>query len=182
MQITAATPADAAELAAIYGYHVVHGTGSYEFAPPDAAEMAARLARIQAAGWPWLVARDDDGAVLGYAYLSQFRDRPAYRYVAENSIYVRHDRHGQGTGKALMAALLVAAEQCGFRQMIAVIGGAGPASMALHAAMGFTLAGRLHAMGRKHGQWLDNVYMQRAIGPGSQTPPAGEPDRDYEPS
>lgn len=137
--------------------------------------MAGRLAKVTDASWPWLVARDDEGALLGYAYASQFRDRTAYRYACENSIYIRHDRRGEGIGKALLSALLVAAEACGFRQMLAVIGGAEPGSIGVHAACGFVHAGRMHALGRKHGQWLDNVYMQKALGEGASTPPPEEP-------
>lgn len=175
MQFRPATPADVAEITAIYGHHVLHGTASYEIDPPNKAGMAARLARIQGAGWPWLVAASSDGELLGYAYASQFRDRAAYRFVCENSIYVRHNRRGQGVGKALLSALIEAATACGFRQMIAVIGGAEPASIALHAALGFSPAGRLEAIGRKHGRWLDTVYMQLPLGPGSSVPPEQEP-------
>lgn len=176
MQIRPATPADVAGIAAIYAHHVRHGTASYEIDPPDDAEMAARLDKVQSAGWPWLVAEDADGALLGYAYVSQFRDRAAYRYACENSIYIRHDFRGQGVGKALLAALVGAARDCGFRQLIAVIGGAEPASIAMHAALGFAHAGRLQAIGRKQGRWLDNVYMQLPLGPGSTVPPEREPD------
>lgn len=148
---------------------------SFETEPPSLAEMQSRFAKIANSGWPWLVARDADGAVVGYAYASQFRDRPAYAFACENSIYIRHDWRGKGIGKTLLNALLGAAEQCGFRQMIAVIGGAQPASAALHAACGFALAGRMHAIGRKQGLWLDTLYMQRALGPGSSLPPGHEP-------
>jgi phosphinothricin acetyltransferase len=113
--------------------------------------------------------------VLGYAYASQFRDRPAYRFACENSVYVRADRHGEGIGKALMTQLIAAAEAAGFRQMIAVIAGAAPASAALHAACGFAEAGRMRSVGRKHGQWLDTLYMQRALGSGDAMPPLEEP-------
>lgn len=175
MQIEPARPADAPALCAIYAHHVLHGTASYETEPPDAAEIARRLARVCDAGWPWLVARGGDGAVLGYAYASQFRDRAAYRFCCEDSIYIRDDARGQGVGKALLIALLGAAEACGFRQMIAVIGGAEPASAALHAACGFVEAGRLRSIGRKHGRWLDTLYMQRALGAGDSAPPKEEP-------
>lgn len=171
MDIAPASPADLAAISAIYAHHVIHGTASYEYDPPGEAEMAARFERVRDAGWPWLVARDG-GEVLGYAYLTQFRDRAAYRFVCENSIYVRHDRRGEGIGAALLAALLPAAEACGFRQMIAVIGGAEPASAALHARLGFVEAGRLGAIGFKHGRWLDTLYMQRPLGAGSSTLPA----------
>jgi len=175
MRIAPATKADAAEIAAVYAHHVLHGTASYETVPPGATEMEGRLVRVLGSGWPWLVARDHAGAILGYAYASQFRDRAAYRFACENSIYIRHDRRGEGIGKALLAALIQAAQASDFRQMIAVIGGAEPASVALHAACGFVPAGRLHAIGRKHGAWLDTVYMQIALGQGDRAPPVEEP-------
>lgn len=175
MRIEPARPGDVPEITALYAHHVLHGTATYETVPPTEAEMAARLTKVADAGWPWLVARDPDGAVLGYAYASQFRDRAAYRFACENSIYIRHDRRGEGIGKALLLALLDAAQACGFRQMLAVIGGAEPGSIGVHAACGFVHAGRMHALGRKHGRWLDNVYMQIALGDGSSTPPPEEP-------
>jgi phosphinothricin acetyltransferase len=88
---------------------------------------------------------------------------------------VRHDRHGQGVGKALLAALVEAATACQFRQMIGVIAGGEPPSVGLHAALGFRHIGRLQSIGRKHGRWLDTVYMQLALGEGDATPPAIEP-------
>lgn len=170
-----ATLADAAEIAAIYGHHVLHGTASFETDPPTVDDMAERMSKVLTAGSPWLVARGADGAVLGYAYASQFRDRAAYRFAAENSIYIRHDLRGQGIGAALLAALVPACAAAGFRQLFAVIGGAEPASIALHARAGFAHAGRMRAIGRKHGRWLDTVYMQLALGPGDSTPPDEEP-------
>ncbi|MDE2560607.1 MAG: N-acetyltransferase [Sphingomonadales bacterium] len=175
MEITAATLADASAIADIYGHHVLHGTATFETVPPTNVEMAARLDKVLFGGWPWLVARDASGAVAGYAYAAPFRDRPAYRFTCENSIYIAHDRRGQGIGKALLAALLGGSQACGFRQMIAVIGGAEPASVALHAACGFVETGRMRAVGRKAGRWLDTLYMQRALGEGAGTPPAMEP-------
>ena len=175
ISIALAQAADAAELAAIYAHHVVHSIASFETVPPDAAEFSARLAKVQASGAPWLVARDAAGAMLGYAYASQFRDRAAYRFACEDSIYIRHDRRGEGIGKQLLAALIAAASACGFRQMIAVIGGGGPGSVGLHAALGFAPAGTLQSIGRKHGRWLDTVYMQLALSEGASTPPPEEP-------
>ena len=175
MQIRPAHADDCPAIADIYAHHVRHGTASYETEPPDAAEMTRRMDRVLGSGWPWLVAQGSDGVLLGYAYATQFRDRAAYRFVCEDSIYIRHDARGQGVGKALLAALLEACTAAGFRQMVAVIGGAEPASEALHASLGFTPAGRLFGIGRKHGRWLDTLYMQRALGPGSSEPPGFEP-------
>ncbi len=176
MDIANADLGDAAEIAAIYAHHVRHGTASYEVVPPDVDDMTQRMVKVIEAGWPWLVARDAQRIMLGYAYASQFRDRAAYSFACENSIYIRHDRRGEGIGKALLGALVEAAENAGFRQMIAVIGGGEPASVALHAAGGFAHAGTLHGIGRKHGRWLDTVYMQRALGTGDGTAPTKEPE------
>ncbi len=162
--IRPATPADNAAIAAIYAPQVLAGTASFETEAPDAAEMAARLARVQAKGWPWLV-WDAGGDLLGYAYASQFRDRAAYRATCENSIYVAADAARQGVGRALLTALCDAARAAGFREMIAVIGdGSGNhASVGLHRACGFAEAGKLTNVGQKFGRWLDVVYMQRSL-------------------
>jgi phosphinothricin acetyltransferase len=116
-----------------------------------------------------------DGTVIGYAYATQFRDRPAYRTTCENSIYLDPAHLGQGVGTLLLDALIDAATAAGFRQMIAVIGGAEPASVALHARAGFVETGRMLSVGRKHGRWLDTLYMQRRLGAGDSIPPEGEP-------
>ncbi|WP_423140914.1 GNAT family N-acetyltransferase [Parablastomonas sp. CN1-191] len=160
MRIEQATSGDAAAIAAIYAHHVLHGTATFETMPPGEAEMRVRLAKVLAACWPWLVARGEDGSVCGYAYAAQFRDRPAYRFACENSIYIAAERMGQGIGGTLLDALVGAARACGFRQMIAVIGGAEPASRALHARRGFEEVGRIRSVGFKHGRWLDTLYMQ----------------------
>jgi L-amino acid N-acyltransferase YncA len=164
-------PHDAPAIADIYAHHVLHGTATYETVPPSAAATREKIAHITAKGWPFLVACEGE-KVLGYCYATQFRDRPAYAYSCEDSIYVSVDHARRGIGRALLAALLASATEQGFRQMVAVIGGAEPASIALHAALGFEYAGRLPAMGWKAGRWLDSVYMQIALGDGSSTTPA----------
>ena len=161
---------DAAEIAAIYAQHVLHGTASYDTVPPSTDSMTGKIRWVLESHWPFLVA-EERGRIAGYAYATQFRDRAAYRWTAENSIYVHADCLGRGVGKALLLALLDRSVACGFRQMIAVIGGAEEASVRLHASCGFQEAGRLRAAGWKHGRWLDNLYMQKALGEGSGTPP-----------
>ena len=175
MIIRPARLTDAHEIAEIYAHHVLHGTATYELNPPGSAEMAQRMDKVLTSGWPWLVACNLSGAIMGYGYVAQFRDRAAYRFAGEDSIYIRENCRGQGAGKALLTALLPAAEAAGFRQMYAVIGGAEPASIALHAALGFEHAGILRGSGRKHGRWLDTVFMQAALGCGTATPPDKEP-------
>lgn len=174
--IAPASLADAAPIAAIYAHHVLHGTATFETVPPDVDEIAGRMRKVLDAGWPWLVAREGPGGeIVGYAYAAQYNPRAGYRFACEDSIYLRHDRLGQGLGKRLLAALLEACEAWGFRQMIAGIAGSEPASLALHARAGFVEVARLASVGRKHGQWLDVIYMQRALGTGDGTPPPEEP-------
>jgi L-amino acid N-acyltransferase YncA len=163
MQIRLARPADAAAIAAIYGHHVLNGTGTFEEEAPSVEDIAERLAKVQARGWPWLVA-ETDGQVIGYAYAAQFRDRAAYRFACENSIYVHPDHVGAGIGRALLDALLRASAEVGFQRMFAVIGDSGNVgSIRLHERADFTPAGQLDKAGFKFGRYLDVVFMQREI-------------------
>lgn len=166
--------ADAAALAAIYAPAVLHGTASFEIDPPDAVEMGRRRAALVDAGYPHLVA-ERAGRVLGYAYAGPYRPRPAYRLTVEDSIYVAPDAHGAGVGRALLAALVAASIARGYAQMIAVIGdSAQTPSIRLHEAFGFRLIGVAREVGFKHGRFLDQVLMQRALAP---RPSADEPRR-----
>ncbi|WP_237217805.1 GNAT family N-acetyltransferase [Falsiroseomonas oryziterrae] len=171
MPIRDATDADVPAITAIYAHHVLHGTGTFEEDPPDAAEMTERLARVRARGQPWLVA-EEDGQVVGYAYYSPFRDRSAYRHTAEDAIYVRDDVRGQGVGKALVQALLERAEVAGIRQMFALIGDSeNVGSIGLHVSLGFRQVGLMKSAGVKFGRWLDVVIMQKTLGEGDRTLP-----------
>lgn len=153
---------DAEEIAAIYAHHVINGTASFDYEPPPADFHLARIRRVATAGWPFLVA-EEDGQLLGYAYLTQFRDREGYRFTAEDSIYVRAAVMGRGVGTALLKALLSRGAHNGFRTVIAVVGGGEPGSVALHAKFGFREVGRLRAVGFKFDRWLDSVYMQAEL-------------------
>ena len=153
---------DAEAIAAIYAHHVLHGTASYEVDPPTVADTLAKIRRVTASGWPFLVA-EEGGDLAGYAYATQFRDRAAYRFTAEDSIYVHSERMGRGIGSALLEALMESCSARGFRMIIAVIGGAEPASIALHSKSGFREVGRLEKVGFKFGRWLDSLYMQREL-------------------
>ena len=166
-----ATPADLPAITAIYRDSVLNGTASYEITPPDQAEMAGRFEAIREKGYPYIAAGGEDGTLLGYAYASAFRTRPAYRWLVEDSIYLAPEARGLGIGKALLKELLARCEALGFRQMVAVIGGASAASVALHRGLGFELTGTLKGTGFKHGLWLDTVLMQIALGDGTETNP-----------
>ena len=172
VKVRDAGPADLPAITAIYGHHVLHGTGTFEEVPPTEADMAARIAKVQGQGCAWLVAEDERGEVLGYGYYAPFRERSAYRFTAEDSVYVRNDIRGQGVGKALVAELLAHAESKGIRQMVAVIGDSeNGGSIGLHISLGFRQAGVLKAVGMKFGQWVDVVQMQKALGEGEKTLP-----------
>jgi phosphinothricin acetyltransferase len=163
---------DSPAIAAIYAHHVLHGTGTFETEPPSAADMAARRQDVLARGLPWLVAEGDDGQLLGFAYCNWFKPRAAYRFSAEDSIYLHPEAAGRGLGRALLAELAAQAQAAGVRKLIAVIGDSGNAgSIGLHRALGFTPVGTIGACGWKFGRWLDIVLMEKPLGPGSATPP-----------
>jgi L-amino acid N-acyltransferase YncA len=164
---------DLPAIAAVYGHHVLHGTGTFETTPPTDADMAARRADVLAKGLPWLVA-EEGGRVLGYAYCQWFKPRPAYRFSAEDSIYLHPDAAGKGLGKQLLAELARQADAAGVRKLIAVIGdSANAGSIGVHRALGFTPVGTIASCGWKFGRWLDIVLMEKALGAGDATPPEG---------
>jgi len=168
-----ARESDLARVQAIYAHHVLHGFGSFEEQPPDLAELTKRYRGVVDAGLPYLVA-ELDGPVVGYAYASAFRPRPAYRHTVENSVYVAEGMAGRGVGRALLGELVARCTALGRRQMVAVIGGAydlNAASARLHAALGFKEAALLRAVGWKQGRWVDVLMMQLALGPGAAEPP-----------
>ena len=163
--------ADIPAITRIYTHAVDHGTASFELSAPDEGEMTRRFNELTTGGFPYLVAVID-GAVVGYAYAGPYRARPAYRFTVENSVYVAHDSHRRGVGKALLEALIEASTEKGFRLMVAVIGDSNQAaSIGLHEAAGFKHAGVFENIGYKFDRWLDSVLLQRALGPGASKPP-----------
>jgi len=157
---------------AIYAHHVRHGTASFELEPPSADEMRARREAVLAQRLPYLAA-ELDGELVGYAYCTPYRPRPAYRHTVEDSVYVKPGRAGHGIGGRLLAALIERCTAGGWRQMLAVVGDSrNAASLALHASQGFHPAGTLRSVGYKFGQWRDTVLMQRALGDGDHGAPA----------
>ncbi len=155
-------PADIETITAIYSEAVLTGAGSY--------------AALVAQGFPILVA-EEDGRVLGYAYASHFRVRPAYRWLAEDSIYIAPDAKGKGIGKLLLRALIERISALGFRQLLAVIGDGehNIGSVRLHESLGFAHCGRIEGSGFKHGRWLDTVLMQLPLNGGRSTEPGTPP-------
>ncbi len=163
MEINAATNDDLAACQAIYAHHVLEGTGTFEEVPPSVEEIVLRYQTITGTGHAWIVARDLSG-VLGFAFFDQYRHHSAYRFTAEDSVYVREDVRGQGVGKALVARLLDEAASTGFTQMLAIIGDSeNVGSIGVHASLGFQRVGILRSVGRKFDRWLDVVIMQRQL-------------------
>ncbi len=163
LQIRVSSDADVAAITEIYAHHVRHGTASFEIDPPEVEEMRRRRLAIEARGLPYIVA-ESDNVVVGYAYAGPYRSRVAYRFTVENSIYVHPGHLGRGVGRALLSKLIDACQECGCRQMVAIIGdSSNVASVRLHEKFGFRHVGVLQAVGFKFERWLDTVLMQRSL-------------------
>jgi phosphinothricin acetyltransferase len=159
MELRPALPSDAAAIAAIYNHYILTTAISFEEAPVDAAEIAQRMAAVQYADLPYLVA-DEDGIVIGYAYAGPWRTRPAYRTSVETSVYLRPDTYGRGTGTALYRALIKLLTERGYHLAIGGIAQPNAASVALHEKMGFEQAAMFKEVGNKFGRWVDVGYWQ----------------------
>ncbi len=167
-EIRLATPEDGPALAAIYGPVVIALPTSFELEPPDAAEMARRVAHTTLQ-FPWLVCEARQ-AVLGYVYASAHRERLAYRWSVEVSAYMSEKVHRVGLGRALYTALFGVLALQGYRTALAGIALPNPASVGLHEAMGFSLAGVYRGIGYKLGRWHDVGWWQKEFAPGTLAP------------
>lgn len=173
--IRASTESDIPAISAIYRHHVLHGTGTFEVDPPSEQDMAARRADVLARGLPYLVAEDEDGRILGFCYANWFKPRPAYRFSAEDSIYVADAARGRGVGRRLLQALSDQAQAAGVRKLLAVIGdSANAGSIGVHRAAGFSEIGVIRSVGWKFDRWLDIVLMEKTLGEGDATPPVSK--------
>lgn len=153
--------ADAQEIAAIYRPIVEETTISFEELAPDAAEIARRIASISASH-PWLVAQDD-GGIAGYAYASRHRERSAYRYSVDVSVYVAQEARGRGVASALYKALFTRLRELEFHRAFAGIALPNEPSVTLHQRFGFTPVGIYSEVGLKFGRWLDVYWCQRSV-------------------
>lgn len=164
-------PADAADLisvAGIFAHYVARTVVTFEETAPTVAQWRQRFDDLTARGLPFLVA-EVSGDVAGYAYAAPWRPKPAYRFTVEDTVYLAPGRTGRGLGGALLGALLDRCALTGVRNVVAVVADTGDgASTALHRRFGFTDAGRLTAVGFKHGRWVDTVLMQRTLGAGGE--------------
>ena len=174
MTVRPATHEDAGPIQTIYAHHVLHGSGSFEAVPPSVEEMAARMQAVTERGLPWVVA-EEKGRIIAYAYAAPFRLREAYRYTAEDTVYVAPDFQRRGAGRLVLASVVEACEALGLRQLVAIIGGSdNTASIGVHAALGFEPVGVAPGVGFKFARWCDVVWMQKALNGGAATPPEGD--------
>jgi phosphinothricin acetyltransferase len=164
-------PDDVPAITAIYAHSVMTSLATFDEQPPSVEEMRQRRAEAIDAGLPFIVAVENDGRLIGYAYAGAFRRRTGYRFTLEDSIYVERNATHRGIGTALLTALIERCATAGYRQMVAVIADTErTASIGLHEKLGFKMVGVLPAAGYKFRRWIDVVLMQRALGPSD---PAG---------
>ena len=175
--IRRAEAGDAAALAEIYRYYVEKTAITFEYTPPTAKEFAGRMAHTMAR-YPYLAA-ERDGEVLGYAYAEVFKDRAAYDWAVETTVYLRPDAKGQGAGRALYEALEDALGRMGILNLYACIASTDTedeyltnASVRFHERMGFSLCGKFSRCGCKFGRWYDMVWMEKMIGEHRDDQPA----------
>jgi L-amino acid N-acyltransferase YncA len=160
--IRLATIADAQQIAEIYNHFVLTSTVTFEEEPVPIAEMARRVAEIQASSLPWLVARRDD-QVTGFAYANKWKSRSAYRFSTEVTVYVRAGLGNSGTGSRLYAQLLAALKACGAHSVIGGVALPNEASLRLHQKFGFEKVAHFKEVGFKFNRWIDVTYWQLVL-------------------
>jgi phosphinothricin acetyltransferase len=158
---------------AIYRRHIRHGVEESvdDSGTPEPDDLRDRRKNLRSHRLPHLVATLN-GEVVGYAYVVQFRKRPAYRFAVKHSIYIHGDHQGRGIGRILLGELIDACAASGFRQMIGYIDADNTASLALHGKFGFARTGLLPGIAYRYGKWCDTVMVQRSLAAGTTEPPA----------
>ncbi|AYF98758.1 GNAT family N-acetyltransferase [Protaetiibacter intestinalis] len=163
-EIRDATERDLPDIREIYNHYVANSTVTFDEEPQTLTELRAKFRHNAKLGYPWLVAVSPTGQILGYANASPWKQKAAYRYTVENSIYLRAASTGKGLGTALMAEFLRRAKAAGIKEVIAVIADKGAdASIAMHQRFGFKEIGHMGKVGFKFGRWLGTVLMQKSL-------------------
>jgi len=165
VSIRAATVRDAAALAEIYNREVLESTATFDLVPRSYEQQRDWITARTGAFTAIVGVDDASKAVVGFASLSPYKERAAYRTTVEDSIYVHRDHHGRGIGSLLLGRLVHVARDSGFHTVIARIEAGGTASRALHASCGFDLVGIERQVGRKFNRWLDVAVMQLLLDP-----------------
>jgi L-amino acid N-acyltransferase YncA len=162
--IREAVEADIPDIREIYNHYVANSTVTFDEDPQTLKELRTKFRHNAKLGYPWIVAVSPSGQILGYANVSPWKAKAAYRFTVENSIYLRAAATGKGLGTALMSELLVRAKAAGIKEIIAVIADRGAdASIAMHKAFGFKEIGHMGKVGFKFGRWLGTVLMQKSL-------------------
>jgi L-amino acid N-acyltransferase YncA len=160
-----ATVADAEAVRTIYNREVETSTATFDLVPRSLAEQQAWLA-ARSGAFVCVVAEDPVGGgaagtgIVGFASLSPYKERPAYRTTVEDSVYVHHEHQGRGLGRLLLDRVLDLAAEQGFHAVMARIEASRTPSRRLHSSCGFELVGIEHEVGRKFNRWLDVALMQ----------------------
>ncbi len=157
--IRPATDQDAQALADIYNHYIEHSTATFEEEPVTASNMIERINKVNNANLPWLVITVDS-KIIGYAYAAPWKERSAYRYSVEATVYLDPKAQGKGLGTELYQALFAELKQKSIHSVIAGITLPNPASIALHEKLGMVQVAHFHQIGRKFDQWLDTGYWQ----------------------
>jgi phosphinothricin acetyltransferase len=141
-------------------------TAVYEYEPRAPESMVTWFKAKDARNYPVIGVEDESGALMGFATYGVFRERPAYKYTVEHSVYVHQDHRGKGLGLALMERLIAAARAQDLHVMVGGIDATNAVSIAMHEKLGFVLAGTIRESGFKFGTWLDLAFYQLTL----QTP------------
>jgi phosphinothricin acetyltransferase len=160
--IRPAVTADGEALAHLYNLYVANTIITFEEQALTGADMSARIAEVDAAGLPWLVA-ERGGVLLGYAYASKWKGRCAYRFSAETTVYLAPDAGRRGLGTRLYAALFAQLRLAGIHSAIGGIALPNAASVALHEKLGMHKVAEFEQVGFKFGRWIDVGYWQRLL-------------------
>jgi len=162
--IREAHAADLPYIREIYNHYVANSTVTFDEDAMTLREWKSKFAYLSRLGMPFIVAESPSGQLLGYALVSPWKQKKAYRFTVENSIYLGAASTGKGLGTALMAELIERSKAAGLKEMIAVIADRGAeASIRMHEAFGFTEIGRMGRVGFKFDRWLGTVLMQRSL-------------------
>jgi L-amino acid N-acyltransferase YncA len=163
-EIRDAANADLPWIREIYNHYVLNSTVTFDETPMTLATLRKKFTHVVELGYPFLVAQNPAGQILGYAYVTPWREKAAYRYTVESSIYLGPASTGKGLGKVLLAELIARSKAAGAKEMIAVIADKGAeASIELHRKYGFKDIGHMGKVGFKFGRWLGTVLMQKSL-------------------
>jgi phosphinothricin acetyltransferase len=163
-ELRQATERDVPHMLEIYNHYVANSTVTFDEDALTLKEMRHKFRDVERLGFPWIVAESPSGMIFGYAYVTPWKAKAAYRYTVEDSIYLSPAATGKGIGRALMTRMLDDAKAAGIKEVIAVIADKGAdASIAMHEKFGFTKIGEMGRVGFKFGRWLGTVLMQKSL-------------------